>query len=188
MKKLSLVLITVFVFTFSSFSQKSLSIGLHGGFGGPMFNTTFFGSPSFSIGGGGAALISNHLFIGGYGMGTSSINPIFSDIPDYEDFKIESEYGGVWVGYIFRTKNVYFTVSGKSAWGDLQLINTTEHQIIYSDIAILTPSLEIERKFGFMSIAVGAYYNFFRNVDLLTYTNSSFSAPGVSLNLKFGLF
>ena len=189
MKKLVLVLVLVLSVSVSSFSQTS-KIGLFGGFGGPFINMSFIDAPSFSIGGGGAALITKHLFIGGFGQGTSSINPVFSTLPGFENYRIESEVGGLWIGYIIRTKHLHFTISGKSAWGELSLINTNTHATLFDDISILTPSFEIEKRLGnsVAKISLGFFYNFYNGVNLETYSNKDLSAPGVSLGLTFGVF
>lgn len=99
--------------------------------------------------------------------------------------------GGVWIGYIFRIKPFYFTISGKSAWGDLTLINPETKQTLYDDIAVLTRSFEIQKTIDAgmrITASVGVFYNFYRNVDLLTYTNKDMYSPGISFGMKFGMF
>jgi len=170
-------------------SQKKLSFGLYGGFGGPFINTTFLTVPSFSIGGGGAALITKNFFIGGFGQGTSSIRPINSTLTGFEDYNLEAEMGGLWIGYIIRTKHFDFTISGKSAWGNISLINPYINVTEYDNISVLIPSIEIEKRLGTITkISLGVFYNFYNDVNLATYTNKDLSAPGVSLSFKFGLF
>lgn len=189
MKKTILSAVLVFTLVLTGFSQKSISIGLHGGFGGPFINTTFLDEPSFSIGGGGAALITKNIFFGGFGQETSLINPVNSTLSGFENYRIESEFGGLWLGYIIRTKHLDFTISGKSAWGEISLINPNIQVTEYDNISVLIPSFEIEKRLGSITkISLGVFYNFYNGVKLESYTNKDFSAPGVSLSFKFGVF
>ncbi len=189
MKKLVLSAIFMLSIAFSVFSQKPLTVGLFGGFGGPFMNVTFLDAPSFSVGGGGAALLTKNIFLGGFGQSTSSINPINSKIAGFENYKIETEMGGLWIGYILRTKYIDFSFSGKSAWGHIYLDDTNIQTTIYDDISVLTPSFEIEKRIGGITkISLGVFYNFYNGVNIVSYNNSDFSAPGISLNLKFGYF
>lgn len=188
MKKLtiSLVILLATVVTFAQ--TESSKFGLYGGFGGPMVFTNFNQQPSVAIGGGGAMLVTKHLFMGGYGQGTTAVSPIYSKLANYTHYRIESEMGGLWVGYIFRTSKYHFTLSGKSAWGQLSLIDTEAKTTYFDNIRVISPTVEMERKLGVLSVAVGVYYNIYRGVELLTYTSNDFSSPGVSFGLKFGMF
>jgi hypothetical protein len=167
-------------------AKEPLKIQLDGGFGCPIINLSTMGShPTIAIGGGGAMVLTNGIYIGGFGMGTSSMLSVESNVTDYE---LNVEYGGLWLGYEKRLNNRYkLSTSFKTGFGQAQLVKASEHLLYYDKIMVLTPELTISRKInGFMAIDLGLFYNVFTGIDLEKYQDSDFSSIGLSLMLKIG--
>jgi hypothetical protein len=186
-------ILTVFILlsTITGFSQGDQNFSIVGGFGGPMFSTTKIDQgTSLIIGGGGAAVFSNNLFIGGFGVGTSDMIANNATIPDYKDYAIQREYGGPWVGYIFRAnKRMYLTGSLKAGFGDIWLNNKKENHIIYDDITVFTPQITIDyRLLNVVYLSVGASYDQFINTGLLNYNEKDFNKIKLNFSIKFGYY
>ena len=189
------IYITIMVFVLFSIGIKAQEnkkgIFLSGGFGGPYASfTTFRGNLSLSLGGGGAMLLNNNYYIGGFGQGTSDMLSVKSDMPDYSNSYIQTEYGGLWIGYILR-KNKKFDVdfSIKTAWGEVLLNDKTTRQILYDKVFVLIPEISINFRLGsIMKIQFFGNYTAFSTVTLLDYTEKDFSNPAYGLKLSFGWF
>jgi hypothetical protein len=167
-------------------AQDSTKFRIAGGFGGPMVNVASITSkPALSIGGGGAMVFSNGLFVGGFGMGTSDLVTVKSTIADY---KLQSEYGGLWLGYSKRVHKRYrMSASLKSGFGAVKLVNSGQKQLFYDDIFVLTPEISVSRRLNsYSAFELGVFYNAFTGVNFQNYRNEDFSSVGISLMLKFG--
>lgn len=169
-------------------AQSCNSIGLTGGFGGPMFQiSTIDSEVARSTGGGGAAVFSNGLFFGGYGIGTSHNSNTKSTISGYE---IETEYGGLWIGYL-KKLNHGIEISGslRNGWGEVKMVNDELSSTYFDKIFVITPDLTVSKNiFGFAWISVGVFYNQFLGLDLMDYGNADLSGIGGSVSMKFGLY
>ena len=187
--------IVIGVFLMCSFSvisaQSNNGIKLIGGFGGPSFAATKIdGGTTFMMGGGGAAVFSNNFFIGGYGLGTSSMVSNKSGLQGYQDYSIQREYGGPCIGYIYRPwKSVYVTFSLKTGFGDLQLNDKQENILIYDKVKVFTPQIEMDfHLFSVVFFSVGASYDYFPETNLANYTKNDFNKFKINCSFKFGFF
>jgi hypothetical protein len=97
MKKIIVILAIAFIYSEINAQDNKLSyFNLIGGFGGVSINMlSLKKSPSVQIGGQGAALFSNNIFIGGFGTETSSLSSVYSENNNYKNYQLETEYGGV---------------------------------------------------------------------------------------------
>lgn len=166
-------------------AQETKPLSLVGGFGGPMINANMVNNGSLSFGGGGAAVFSNGLFVGGFGMGTSDFMAADSELNGY---KMKVEYGGLWVGYIKpMTNKLNLTFSLKAGGGEAQLVNSEDQHLYYDPLMVLTPEIAFSWKPRYISaIQLGVYYNLFNGIELLDHESKNFSGPGMSLMFKFG--
>jgi hypothetical protein len=172
--------------TFAASAQEPHKFQLSGGFGGPFINvSTITSKPSIAIGGGGAAVFNNGLFVGGFGVGTSDMLTVKSSVINY---KLQVEYGGFWLGYIRKLYKKYkISASMKAGFGEAKMIDDSQKQLYYDDIVVFSPEISISRKIsGISAIELGAFYNAFTDINFQNYRNKDFSSLGVSLKFKFG--
>lgn len=99
------------------------------GFGGPLVEfSNVDGAFGVFIGGGGAAIINQTFFFGGYGMGLTTDQPRYSitlmgenGFPKpLNDLCPQIGHGGFWLGYIHQShKIIHLALSTKIGWGAL---------------------------------------------------------------------
>ncbi len=192
MKRIILSLICVFILAVKTEAQENnKGIYLSGGFGGSFVSfTSFQGESTYAIGGGGAILLNKNYFIGGFGQGTSDMHATGSKLPDFEDYVVQTEYGGLWFGYILRKNyKLDFNLSVQTAWGQVRLNNRDTKQTIYDEIFVLVPGLSINYRVGnIMKLQAFTNYSIFYKVDLETYSSHDFSKLAYGLKIMFGLF
>ena len=183
--KTTLVMAFVFVLSVNASAQNESKFSLSGGFGGPMINVASVStSASIAIGGGGAAVFSSGLFIGGFGFETSDMVNAKSKLDNY---KLKTEYGGLWLGYISKIGKSYrITGSLKTGFGEAQLINDGIKQTYFDDLIVFTPEIAFSKRFRFSAIELGLFYNIFTGIDFHDHSNNDFSGLGMSLTFKFG--
>lgn len=189
------------------FSNKDLHFS---GFGGPTVGFTSINNQFATMnGGGGALLINQKFYFGGFGNNLSSnISRAFlqqssSDtISYYDNKKLSFEYGGLWFGYIYDYKKVvHFGGSLKVGWGEVSYydpyfdIDDADH--IYKDnIFVFAPQAEVEVNLThWFKINLGVGYRYVTGVDKiydiedkLIYQDSDFSSPFAQLTFAFGRF
>lgn len=190
MKRYVIAIFLLCSFTIIS-AQKNNGVKLIGGFGGPSFSATKIDDgTTIMMGGGGAAVLSNNFFIGGYGLGTSSMVSNKSSLNGYQNYSVQREYGGPWIGYIYRPwKSIYATFSLKTGFGDLQLNNKQENILIYDKITVFTPQIEMDfHLFSVVFLSLGASYDHFLETNLGSYNKNDFNKLKFNCSLKFGYF
>jgi hypothetical protein len=168
-------------------------------------------------GGGGAVLLNQTVYFGGYGLGLSTrpnngdITMIDSDGKEltYEDLYTRFGHGGFWIGYLHKSyKPVHFGASTKLGWGSLSMSNDTYdynydeydyYQIANDNVFVVTPQVEVEMNLlKWFKINASVGYQFVAGVDR-TYTNTSgeqvkffdakdFNQPMFNLSFMFGGF
>ena len=184
--KTPLMLVFFLLMQFSLLAQNTKRFSLRGGFGGPAIALTAVAQqPMLTIGGGGAAVFKNGLFVGGYGLGTSdmiTVNSIF------DGYKLQVEHGGLWLGYQHKiAQNYGISMSLKSGLGEVMLNNVEERKFLYDDITVFTPEISISKRLnGYSALSFGIFYNAYSGVNLQTYKSRDFSNIGISMMLKFG--
>lgn len=184
------------------------------GFGAPIIG---FGSVegNFAVynGGGGAVLLNQTFYAGGYGMGLSTQHSI--DIltltnsqgkeVTYEDLHTHFGHGGFWFGYIHKPeKAVHFAASAKLGWGSISLTEQDFGEDVYDNVVldnvfVVHPQAELELNLlKWFKMNIGAGYQFVAGVDkkykdasgnrVNFFNASDFSKPQLTVSLLFGGF
>ncbi len=182
MKTLMLILVTLTPFSMV-FSQEEepesmrylLENGIHAsGFGGMMVS---FGQAEgdFAVfsGGGGALLINQKFFIGGFGEGLATSHEradLRIDGRDFSDVKTSFGYGGLWTGYIFKPNDLIHLQSNvKIAAGELALTDSFEdvYDNLYDDLVFVAiPSVGVQMNIlPWFRVSLDAGYRHVGNVD-----------------------
>lgn len=163
-------------------------------FASPIFEfSQVNGHFGFSSGGGGAVLLNQTLFVGGYGLKLAPV--IEKDLvlsgQNYQDLEIEFKHGGFWVGYIhdFR-KLVHFGGSAKFGWGSIAMDHPTLPGGDYEDhVLVITPQVEAEINISkWFKINGGLGYRIVTSVNENVFSTSDFNSPEVSISFMFGWF
>lgn len=203
MKKISLLIITFFTITLTSFAQeepqtlfKSENTKI-GGFGGPIIEMSGIdGDVGLFVGGGGGVILNN-FYIGGYGTGLTT-NPK-RDIEldgQTQSRRLNFGHGGLWLGYDFKANRLlHLTLSTKIGWGaityirDVNGIPSPDFLDPRDDVFVLTPEIGVEMNMTkFFKIALTGSYRWVNGLDLSYTDNEQLSSPGVNLTFKFGWF
>lgn len=200
MKKLKLILILIFIASISFSQETEEKAEINSLIKNPPKKVTGFLSPVItlgSIGGetayyqglGGAVLINNRFFIGGY---ENSIENNVSTTVGSDTYEINYQSRGLWVGYnFFSEKVVHFSVSAFAGKGEINLHENNLDVWLYDDIIFeIAPIIEIEFNVTkFFKIGIGGTYKLALDVDQFTMlADSDFSGPGGFASLKFGWF
>lgn len=150
------------------------------GFGGPIVElSSVDGYTGVSVGGGGAAIINQTFFFGGYGMGLTTDQPRYSITLIQEDgtqlnltnLRPQIGHGGFWLGYIHQShKIVHWALSAKIGWGGISYTQgTSEYNVreLGTDgIFIFTPQAEIEvNLFTWFKLNLGVGYRYVAGID-----------------------
>lgn len=216
MKKILVLFLYVF-FAFSLSAQDTVQAKLQktspkirlSGFGGIMCETSLLNKHiSESLGAGGALLINNYFFIGGYAVGMAS-NHYIDDLvmPTYDSLlykgtklRINYSHAGVWVGGIFFSqKRVHFGVSTRLGWGHIYLteqynnsyINNVNYKLDYTNdkVFVISPQVELEIKITpWLKANIGLGYNFVTGVSFDRYKEYNFNSPQFTVGIYFGGF
>jgi hypothetical protein len=105
------------------FSEKTVFTG----FGSPFVEFSSVNNQfAVCFGAGGAMMINQTLFLGGYfeGIMTNHYRADLKTIVDDENPKISFEHGGIWMGYIYKHKNaIHGGLSMKLGWGEIELVD-----------------------------------------------------------------
>ncbi|MFO7722315.1 MAG: hypothetical protein R6V49_03735 [Bacteroidales bacterium] len=188
------------------FSEGNLFLS---GFGGPLAEFTLIGN-DFALcnGGGGAFLVNQTFFFGGYGMGlsTSHYRDDMKDITGIDHPKLYFNHSGLWLGYIHNHfKPIHPALSVKLGGGEISLTDIYFHTTPFDErkgvdkVFVVTPQIEVEMNFTpWMKMNVGAGYRFVSGVDRLYqvtghdpemyYNAGDFSTPFLNLGFYFGWF
>lgn len=168
-------------------------------------------------GGGGAVLLNQTVYFGGYGMGLSSRHNMGSltmvesngEIATYENLYSQFGHGGFWIGYIHQSyKPVHFGASTKLGWGSLSMSNDIldnnydefqYYHLALDNVFVITPQIEVEMNLlKWFKINASAGYQIVTGVDK-TYVNPAgqqvkyfnskdFTQPMFNLSFVFGGF
>ncbi|HOI00383.1 MAG TPA: hypothetical protein PLE85_07555 [Bacteroidales bacterium] len=177
------------------------------GFGGPL---VMFGQAEgdFGVysGGGGALLINQRYFLGGYGMGLATAHYRFQKSvagKSYPELRTSFGHGGFWLGYVHRPSAlIHLASSLKLGWGQISLYEETYHFDHYDYLAkdnvfVMTPMIEAEVNLttwfkvnaglGFQWTA-GVGDRVYQQTQERIYQGSDYSSPVLNLGLLFGGF
>ncbi|MCF6240596.1 MAG: hypothetical protein L3J74_04535 [Bacteroidales bacterium] len=189
--KNTVLIIYLLILTINGKAQNKNHIYLAGGFGGTFISmSSFNGETAYSIGGGGAMLFNNAFYIGGFGQGSSDISKITSNIEGYKNYVIQTEFGGVWLGYILRpSKRWDFDLSTQVAWGEVSLDNIDQRQKYYDKVFVIIPGFSINYRLTYMmKLQIFINYTAFNKVNLIKYSNKDFSGLSYGIRVMFGVF
>jgi hypothetical protein len=130
------------------------------GFGAPIVEfSSVMDEFAVSVGGGGAVILNQTLYIGGYGEGLSTdhrmtlerYSPGQNKNEIYYNQRINFGHGGFWLGYIHKSFNVvHFGGSAKIGWGEVSLYSNDTYEYDYNETFagdncfVFIPQLEAE--------------------------------------------
>jgi len=184
------------------FSEKTV----FSGFGSPFVEFSSV-NKQFAVcfGGGGAMMINQTLFLGGYfeGIMTSHYRPDLQTIVDDENPKISFEHGGIWLGYIYNHKKaVHGGFSMKLGWGEIELADgeggNPGSDYDYTDrIFNFQPQAELELNLTkWFKVNMGFGYRIVTGIDATYqdnggnmvnfYDSKDFNSPVGTVTLIFG--
>lgn len=179
--------------------------------------SSLYGDVAVYNGGGGAVLLNQSVYFGGYGLGLSTRHGVESitledydgHYETYDDLNTKFGHGGFWIGYLHKSyKPVHFGASTKIGWGSIALENDyvdpnfneySYYQIVTDNVFVINPQVEVELNLlRWFKINASAGWQFVTGVDK-TYTNeagesvqffkaSDFNKPMFNLAFMFGGF
>lgn len=164
------------------------------GFGGFMIGfTPVEGSVKAMSGGGGALLINNAFYLGGYGMGMAEDLMV-----DFEgsEYNVDYNHGGLMMGFIVMpSRLVHLGLSSKIGWGDIsfQQFDTNGTSFvgrpIRDNVFILHPQAELEVNMtNWFKINASVGYQLANGVDNFYYSENDFNGATYGLSFLFGWF
>lgn len=163
-----------------------------GGWGAPIFEYSNLNEDVNVVSGGGGALVLNDFYLGGYGMGTTSLNNDATLTNETLKFK----HGGFWIGYTpIQHKVVHPYASVKLGWGkaNYRLYDGFTNEQLgsqRSNLFVTTPEAGLEvNVFSFFRIAATASYRWVNGFDPVGgFKEDDLSSFGATLTLRFGGF
>ncbi len=184
------------------------------GFGAPIVQFWSKGGDfAVSTGGGGAVLINQSFFIGGYGMGMASqfnvenLKVLLSNgtTINYPTLRTNFGHGGFWLGYINKRKEaIHWGISSKIGFGALSLMDNdydmdTHGGYAVDGVFVFIPQLEMEMNINrWFKINIGAGYQLVNGINktyvntnnqiVSYYKSSDYNSPQASISLLFGGF
>ncbi|MCF8372648.1 MAG: hypothetical protein K9H64_13545 [Bacteroidales bacterium] len=171
-------------------------------FGGPSVEISAVNAePAFANGGGGALLIDQKYFIGGYGTGMDNrLNSWDNKLNN--DVDMHFGHGGLWLGYINKHQDmVHFDGSVKMGMGNISIFQSKHHDDKSNDLVlVLTPQAECEinvTTWFKMNLSLG--YRLVSGVNDNSYiypdidnfsgfAGNDFNSPVVGMSFLFGFF
>ena len=163
------------------------------GFGGLLMEfSSINGDFGVSTGGGGAVLLNQAFFFGGYGLNNHS-NATYTNLLGIPgDANLDFRHGGLWAGYIFKPNKLFhYNISSKFGWGNIRLTDiTAPGELIMNDnVFTVTPQAEGEINIAYwFRINASAGYRFTSGVNNRYYRTRDFSSPAFTLSFLFGWF
>jgi hypothetical protein len=159
------------------------------GLGGPFMQFTSVAGEFGFMMGGGAAVLLDDFFVGGYGSGLTNAIP-YND-PNRPDDQLTLGHGGFWLGYsLYGNKPLHVAFSTMIGWGEFGITQSDGYYPYLRDnIFVVAPTVELEANLTrYFRIGAGLSYNIYTMVDIDGYTNGDLSALAGFLSIKFGWF
>ena len=189
MKKLFVVLMlnAIAVWGFGQHETLFNHVKVRGAFGAPIIESGFKNDLGTSVGGGGG-LVFNHVFFGGYGMGSVD----FEKWIDGETEVLDIGHGGFWLGASVPTYSmVHLYGSARIGWG---AVNVRFDDVdSYSDldkIFVVTPEIGLELNVThWFRVAATAGYRYVDGANTANgYSDEDFKGAFGALTFRFGWF
>lgn len=177
------------------------------GFGGVTVDlTSIEGDPSVAVGGGGAAVINQKFFIGGYGQGITTIHErknIAINEEEIDEAMLQFGHGGLWLGYIIQPARVlHMNVNAKIGGGELSLNESLDEYDMFDSyhrdaVFVMSPSVGVDVNIlPWFRIAANAGYRVVSGVSGKTYDDSDkkifksedYNGAVFSMSFLFGNF
>ena len=164
------------------------------GFGGFMLGfSPVQGDVKAMSGGGGALLINNSFYLGGYGTGMAEDLVVNNNNINYE---VDFGHGGLMIGFIILPSRVaHLGLSSKIGWGEISLTEydangtTFVGRPLEDNVFILNPQAELEVNMtSWFKINANAGYQLANGVDNFYYTDNDFNGATFGLSFLFGWF
>ncbi len=151
------------------------------------------GEISSMTGGGGAVLINNRFFIGGYGMGLADDKSVTVEENGVTEYDVNFSHGGLMFGYIIRPESlIHFEVSTLVGWGDISFKEkpfSLGISRINDNVFVVNPIVSAEINMtDWFKIKGGLGYQLVNGVDNFYYESNDFDGANVNLSFLFGWF
>lgn len=164
------------------------------GFGGPTIGfSSIKGELAVSNGGGGAVLLNDRFFFGGYGTGLS--NRIQLDLDGADNVNLHFGHGGLWMGYIHKPKDmIHFGGSLKLGWGQVDLNDRRNNPIgssnlLSDNVFVLLPQGEVEMNITrWLKLNAGLGYRMVTGLNSDYLKAKDLSSVNFSLGFLFGWY
>jgi hypothetical protein len=164
------------------------------GFGGFMIGfTPVEGNIKAMSGGGGAILINNAFYLGGYGMGMAEDLVVESNSIDYA---VDYSHGGLMLGFVvLPSRMTHLGLSSKIGWGEITFNEYNSRGTgfvggrITDNVFILNPQAELEVNMtSWFKINANVGYQLANGVNNFYYTGNDFNGATFGLSFLFGWF
>lgn len=157
-------------------------------------------------GGGGALLINQQFFFGGYGLGLANASlhrNVEVNGVRYDRLRTNFGHGGFWLGYIHQAeKLLHFGLSSRIGWGELALYDDRfdfdQYDYLARDIVfVFSPQIEAEinlTRWFKMNAGVGYQWvsgirpQHFTDSGIPIFEQNDFCTPQATISLLFGGF
>lgn len=141
-------------------------------------------------GGGGAVLLDNTFYFGGYGLGLSGDQTITARSNNNE-YDVDISHGGFMLGYNIKpSKLAHIGISSKLGWGSIDYrARDDANSNVDDQIFVIFPQAEVEFNMThWFKLNVGVGYQQVIGVDDFHYKQSEVSSPAASISFLFGWF
>ena len=139
-------------------------------------------------GGGGAVLLDNTFYFGGYGLGLSGDQSVTVQGNEYD---VDISHGGFMLGYNIKpSKLAHIGISSKLGWGSIDYrARDDANSNVDDQIFVIFPQAEVEFNMThWFKLNVGVGYQQVIGVDDFHYKQSEVSSPAASISFLFGWF
>ncbi len=191
MKTITLLLFSLFLpFAASAQSNDKGRDGLRG-YGAPViYLQPFHGGYGLYFGGKGAAILNEHLSMGGTGLGSFRLESFRgNDLAGNEQalLKTDAGYGGVFIAYALPLyKSFRLNVPLQVLWGNVSIRDEQERTIEQSGQVLLQPAIELEFHATPTLIPVFRMgYSLAFGTELQNLSNADFSGWSFGLEIRF---
>lgn len=194
-----IVLILAVFLTGPVFAEETLFDGHiehSGGFGGPVVRFTKIGPHSdmgVMVGGRGGWIINHSFIIGGGGYGLTSEHDPSAWEENYEDYRMNIGYGGLFFGYTRHSDKLFhYSIETMIGWGGVdysKFEDDDQYENNGDSFVVLEPGVNLEMNVTrFFRICVGATYRYIQGVNYHRITDEDLSGLTGQLVFRFGSF